>query len=175
MFSWFDTFKIMALSTIGFIFLLISIRVFIACKIIPKLTKVRHSIQNSKFIKKRNKQASAVELENMLSVNQEIVYNSLSVNEPTFIIQYAPLPLQTMYTDNNTIQKYAPKPSAPEMLLSSNPQSSNTNILDKTTTSKQNKLNPHKCLGPHKTCSYVVGHGMVWEDLCRCNDNDKST
>ena len=175
MFSWFDTLKIMALSTIGFIFLLISIRVFIACKIVPKLTKVRHCIQNSKFIKNRNKQAPAVELENMLSVNPETVYNALSINEPTFVRQYAPVPLQTIYTDNNTIQKYTPKPSAPEMLLSSNPQSSNTNILDKTITSKQNKSNPHKCLGPHTTCSYVVGHGMVWEDLCRCKDNDKST
>jgi hypothetical protein len=111
----------------------------------------------------------------MLSVNPETVYNSLSDNEPTFVRQYAPLPLQTIYTDNNTIQKYEPKPSAPEMLLSSNPQSSNTNILDKTTTSKHSKSNPHEYLGPHTTCSYVVGHGMVWEDLCRCNDNDKST
>ena len=80
----------------------------------------------------------------MLSVNPETVYNSPSVNELTFVRQYAPLPLQTIYTEDNTIQKYAPKPSAPEMLLSSNPQLSNTNILDRTTTPKQNKSNPHK-------------------------------
>ena len=112
------------------------------------MTKVRHGIQNSKLFTKQNEQAEAVELENMLNINPEAVYNSLSVNEPSFVRQYAPLPLQTIYTDNNTIQKYAPKPSAPEMVLSSNTQSSNTNILDKTNTSKQNKSNPYKCLGP---------------------------
>ena len=64
----------------------------------------------------------------MLSVNPETEYNALSINEPTFVRQYAPVPLQTIYTDNNTIQKYTLKPSAPEMLLSSNSQSSNTNI-----------------------------------------------
>ena len=95
------------------------------------MTKVRHGIQNSKLFTKQNEQAEAVELENMLNINPEAVYNSLSVNEPSFVRQYAPLPLQTIYTDNNTIQKYAPNPSAPEMVLSSNPQSSNTNILDK--------------------------------------------
>jgi hypothetical protein len=50
MFSWFDTLKIMGLCTIGFILFLISIRIFIACKLIPKMTEVRHSIQNSRFI-----------------------------------------------------------------------------------------------------------------------------
>jgi hypothetical protein len=40
MFSWFDTLKIMGLCTIGFILFLISIRLFIACKIIPKSSKV---------------------------------------------------------------------------------------------------------------------------------------
>ena len=52
MFSWFDTLKIMGLCTIGFVLFLISMRIFIACKIIPKMTKVRHSIQNSKLFKK---------------------------------------------------------------------------------------------------------------------------
>ena len=47
MFSWFDTLKIMGLCTIGFILFLISIRLFIACKILPKISKVKHSI-NSK-------------------------------------------------------------------------------------------------------------------------------
>jgi hypothetical protein len=47
MFSWFDTLKIIGLCTIGFTLFPISIRLFIACKIIPKMNKVSHSIQNS--------------------------------------------------------------------------------------------------------------------------------
>ncbi|KAI9553725.1 hypothetical protein GHT06_021661 [Daphnia sinensis] len=27
------------------------------------------------------------------------------------------------------------------------------------------------CTGNHTICSYVVGHGMVWEDLCKCTIN----
>ena len=57
----------MGLCTIGFVLFLISMRIFIACKIIPKMTKVRHSIQNSKLFTKQNEQAAAVELENMLT------------------------------------------------------------------------------------------------------------
>jgi hypothetical protein len=166
MFSWVDTLKIMALCTIGFIFFLISMRLFIACKIIPKITKVRHSIQNSKLFKNQNKEAAAVELENMLNINPEAVHNSLSINEPTFVRKYAPLPLQAPYTNKNAIQKYIPEPSAPH--------SSNTNMLNKITPSHQGKSDPRKCLGPHTICSYVVGQGMVWEDLCRCDENDKT-
>ena len=166
MFSWVDTLKIMALCTIGFIFFLISMRLFIACKIIPKITKVRHSIQNSKLFKNQNKEAAAVELENMLNINPEAVHNSLSINEPTFVRKYAPLPLQAPYTNKNAIQKYIPEPSAPH--------SSNTNMLNKISPSHQDKSDPHKCLGPHTVCSYVVGQGMVWEDLCRCDENDKT-
>ena len=47
-----------------------------------------------------------------------------------------------------------------------------TDILNKITSSKQKNADSHKCLGPHTTCSYVVGQGMVWEDLCRCNDKE---
>ena len=141
-------------------------RLFIACKIIPKITKVRHNIQNSKLFKNQNKEAAAVELENMLNINPEAVHNSLSINEPTFVREYAPLPLQAPYSNKNAIQKYIPEPSAPH--------SSNTNILNKITPSHQGKSDPRKCLGPHTICSYVVGQGMVWEDLCRCDENDKT-
>ena len=48
-------------------------RLFIACKIVPKMTKVRHRIQNSKLLTKQNEQAEAVELENMLNINPEAV------------------------------------------------------------------------------------------------------
>jgi hypothetical protein len=92
---------------------------------------------------------------------------ALSVNEPAFVRKYAPLPLQAPYANTNAIQKHIPEPSAPH--------SSNTNILNKIAPSHQGKSDPHKCLGPHTICSYVVGKGMVWEDLCRCDENDKTT
>ena len=63
----------MALCTIGFILFLIGTRLFKACKIVPKMTKVRHGIQNSKLFTKQNEQAEAVELENMLNINPEAV------------------------------------------------------------------------------------------------------
>jgi len=168
MFSWFDTLKIMGLCTIGFILFLISIRLFIACKILPKISKVKHSIQNSNFIKSRNKQAPTVELEEMLNVKPESVYNSLSVNEPTFVKKYAPLPLHSTNKMNTA------EPSAPRMSTTVTHHLPRTDILNKITSSQQKKADSHKCLGPHTTCSYVVGHGMVWEDLCRCDDKDTS-
>ena len=130
------------------------------------MTKVPHSIQHSKFLKRQSEQAAAVELENMLNVNPEAVYNLLSVNEPAFVIKYAPSPLQAHYANKNAIQKYTPEPSAP--------YSSNTNMLNKIAPSHRGKSDPHKCLGPHTICSYVVEQGMVWEDLCRCDEKEKT-
>ncbi len=135
---------------------------------------MRHTIGNSKFFKKENEQAQSVELEKMLTVSPEAVYNSHSVNEPAFVRKYAPLPLQATYTDKDTIQTYIPEPSAPNIFKSQKPNSSDNNKLNKITSSNQSKSETHKCLGPHTTCSYLVGHGMVWEDLCRCNDNNTS-
>ncbi|KAK4007031.1 hypothetical protein OUZ56_012186 [Daphnia magna] len=31
-----------------------------------------------------------------------------------------------------------------------------------------------KCTGKHTTCTYVVGYGMVWKDLCRCSTEVES-
>ena len=92
------------------------------------------------------------------------MYNSLSVNEPTFVKQYAPLPLQSINKMNTAT------PSAPEMSTTVTHHLPRTDILNKITSSQQKKADSHKCIGPHTTCSYVVGHGMVWEDLFRCND-----
>ena len=108
----------------------------------------------------------------MLNVNPEAVYNSLSINEPGFVKKYAPLPLQAPYTDKNVMRKYISEPSAPTISLSQNPHSSNINTLNKKSSSQKSKSDPHKCSGPHTTCSYVVGHGMVWEDLSRCHEHD---
>jgi hypothetical protein len=169
MFSWFDTLKIMGLSTIGFILFLISIRLFIACNIIPKIAKVSHRIQNSKLFKRRNEETLAVELENMLNVNSEAVYNPPLVNEPAYVRKYAPLPLQADNTNKISIQKYEPNsPSAPSITQLQNPHFSHANILNKITP----KTDSSKCAGPHTTCSYLTGYGMVWEDLCRCDENN---
>jgi hypothetical protein len=156
MFSWFDTLKIMGLCTIGFILFLISIRLFIACKIIPKITKVSHGIQN--YLRE---ELNKIELENMLNVNPEAVYNPLSVNEPAFVRKYAPLPLQASNTGKIAIQEYeSNNPSAPSTSQSQHPHSLNTNILNKITPS-YNKSNPQKCVGPHTTCSYITGYAAM--------------
>ncbi|KZS03759.1 Uncharacterized protein APZ42_033430 [Daphnia magna] len=31
-----------------------------------------------------------------------------------------------------------------------------------------------KCTGKHTTCTYMVGYGMVWEDLCKCSTEVES-
>jgi hypothetical protein len=172
MFSWFEALKIKGLSTMGFILFLISIRLFIACNITPKITKISNRIQNSKLFKRRIEETPAVELENILNVNPEAVYNPPSANEPAYVRKYAPLPLQASNTNKTSIQKYAPNsPSAPNITQSQNPHFSHTNILNKISPT-YNKTDSSKCAGPHTTCSYITGYGMVWEDLCRCDEND---
>jgi hypothetical protein len=109
----------------------------------------------------------------MLNVRPEAVYNSLSVNEPTFVKQYAPLPLHSANKMN--IQQHTAKPSAPGISTTMTHHLPSADVLNKITSSQQKKADSNKCLGPHTTCSYVIGQGMVWEDLCRCSDNDKST
>jgi hypothetical protein len=165
----------MGLSTIGFILFLISVRLFVACNIIPKITKVSHRIQNSKLFKRRHEKAPAVELENMLNVNPDPLYTPPSVNEPAYVRKYAPLPLQAANTNNISIQKHAPNsPSAPSITQLQNPHSSNANILNKVTPTYDKTAAP-KCAGPHTTCSYITGYGMVWEDLCRCDENNATS
>ena len=94
----------------------------------------------------------------MLNVRPDPIYNSLSVNEPTFVKQYAPLPLHSTNKMNTA------KPSAPEMSTTVT-HLPRTDILNKITSSEQKKADSHKCLGPHTTCSYVVGR--TWHGLGR--------
>jgi hypothetical protein len=130
MFSWFDTLKIMGLCTIGFIFFLISIRLFMACQIIPKITKVSQRIQNSTIFKRKTEENTAVEVEKMLNSNPEVVYNPPSVDEPTFGRKYAPPPLQASKTNKIAIQKFnSSKPSAPNAFQLQTNQSEGTNII----------------------------------------------
>jgi hypothetical protein len=148
MFSWFDTLKIMGLSTIGFILFLISIRLFIACNIIPKITKISHRIQNSKLFKRRIEETPAVELENMLNISPEAVFNPPSVNEPAYVRKYAPLPLQASNNNKISNQKYAPNsPSAPGITQFKKPHFSHANILNKISPT-YNKTDSSKCAGP---------------------------
>ncbi len=93
----------------------------------------------------------------MLNVRPEAVYKSLSVNEPTFVKQYAPLPLHGINKMN--IQQHTAKPSAPGMSTALTHHLPSADILNKITSLQQKKADSHKCLGPHTTCSYVVGHG----------------
>ena len=140
MFSWFDTLKIMGLCTIGFIFFLISIRLFMACQIIPKITKVSHRIQNSTIFKRKTEENTAVELEKMLNSNPEVVYNPPSVDEPTFVRKYAPPQLQASKTNKIAIQKFnSNKPSAPNAFQLQTNQSEGTNIIRSTTHSDKKK------------------------------------
>ena len=127
----------MGLGTIRLILFLISIRLFIARKILPKISKATHSIQNSNFIKSRNKQAPAVELEEMLNVRPGAVYNSLAVNEPTFVKQNAPLPLHG--PNKMTIQRQTSKPSAPGMSPTMTHHLPRADILNKINSSQQKK------------------------------------
>ena len=148
MFSWFDTLKIMGICTIAFILFMIVIRLYIACNIVPKLAKVRHTLRKTKIQHGINEKNPAATLQEMLGQNLETIYNSPAINEPTFVTTNAPLPLQGSYYNRNNI------PSAPKMTQKVVADPENFN-----------KFNQNKCRGPHITCSYVVGHGMVWEDL----------
>ena len=157
MFSWFDTLKIMGICTIGFILFMIVIRLFIACNIVPKLAKVRHTLRKPTNQNGINGENPAVTLQEILGRNLETIYNTPTINEPTFVRTNAPLPLQgSYYNRNNT-------PSAPKMTqkVVAGPEN-------------LNKLDVNKCPGPHTTCSYVIGHGMVWEDLCLCDVDEES-
>jgi hypothetical protein len=172
MFSWFDTLKIMGLSTIGFILFLISIRLFVACNIIPKITKISHRIQNSTIFKRKTEENTTVELERMLNSNPEVAYNQPAVDEPTFVRKYAPPPLQASNINKIAIQKFdSNRPSAPSASQLQTKQSEGTNII-RSATNADKKINTQKCAGPHTSCTYITGYGMVWEDLCRCDENN---
>ena len=84
MFSWFDTLKIMGIYTIGFILFMIVIRLFLACNIVPKLAKVRHTLRKPKNQHGINGENPAVTLQEILGQNLETIYNTPIINEPTF-------------------------------------------------------------------------------------------
>jgi len=179
MFSWIDTLKIMGLCTIGFIMFILCIRLLVACKLISRIRRrVQNKVQNTTY----NEQGPLEEeMREILHPNTDPVYNPTSVNEPIFIREYAPIPLED---HRNTTQ-----PSAPTTHQQNLTTDSHYHAADKMYPSLANRLsqfiptirfNHHTnqpvkneqkpgCTGSHTTCSYVTGYGMVWEDLCTCN------
>ncbi|KAK4021373.1 hypothetical protein OUZ56_003290 [Daphnia magna] len=79
--------------------------------------------------------------------------------EPQLTRMTAPTPL----TMERPTQSRPAQPSAPK-------QRGIYPIMEENWESDQAR----KCTGKHTTCTYVVGYGMVWEDLCRCSTEVES-
>ena len=81
---------------------------------------------------------------------------------PTLLIQ--PLTPQSTHTDTSPDRTESPPPST-EMSPSHTVTSPPTKDTDTPTTqAPPTTSTPHV----HTTCTYVVGKGLVWEDLCPC-------
>ena len=183
MFSWIDTLKIMGLCTIGFILLIICVRLLLACKLIPQIrSRVQKKVRKDRYNEQRQVEE---EMQEIVHPNTEPVYSPTSVSEPTFIRDYAPLPLED---PRNTTQPSAPNVHQEDLGTESH-YHAKSKAAEKMYPSLANRLsqfiptikfNQHithparneqkpGCTGSHTTCSYVAGYGMVWEDLCTCN------
>jgi len=169
----------MGLCTIGFILFVVCVRLLLACKF---MSRFRHRVPITQKRNKYNEQGSPEEeMQEILNPNPEPVYSQTPINEPSFIRDYAPLPLEDA---RNSIQ-----PSAPNIHQQTLETDSKTNATERMYPSLANRLsqfipnlkfnhhpirpvkeeNKPGCTGSHTTCSYVAGYGMVWEDLCTCN------
>jgi hypothetical protein len=122
-------------------------------------------------------------MQEMLHPNPEPVYSPTTINEPLFIREYAPLPLEDA---RHNIRPSA-RPNLHQETSETDPQfHTKDNQTGKMYPSLANRLsqfipkfNHHSspaksrskpsCTGSHTTCSYVAGYGMVWEDLRTCN------
>ena len=196
-YSWFDILKIMVLATIGIILLVIIIKTALCCNIIPAIRKTMKKKPKTKKKKKAKieveEDRNNMEMENMLPRDIENIYNAPSVKESIFIRDYAPLPLTSQINVKGATAQL--EPTAPSMhTLSSlytvdeqaeNARSQIQSKIYPSLTSKLTNLLPHikfhhkdeklknkNCTGSHTTCSYVAGHGMVWEDLCKCSADE---
>ena len=147
------------------------------------MTHIRHTRTSRQRNENLNTQEQIEEeMQEMLHPNPEPVYSPTTINEPSFIREYAPLPLEDA--------RHNIRPSAPNLhqeASESDPQfQTKDNPTGKMYPSLANRLcqfipkfNHHSspaksdskpsCTGSHTTCSYVAGYGMVWEDLCTCN------
>ncbi|KZR96948.1 Uncharacterized protein APZ42_008430 [Daphnia magna] len=155
MFSWFDTLKIYILSIIGFIVFIVCLRIFIIC---DPLTRIVEKIRQTRRLRRYGiNMEEAHELTSMIANSN--IQPPEEIMEQPFTRMTAPTPL----TMERPSQSRPAQPSAPK-------QRSIYPIMEENWESDQAR----KCTGKHTTCTYVVGYGMVWEDLCRCSTEDES-
>ncbi|KAK4045790.1 hypothetical protein OUZ56_033780 [Daphnia magna] len=155
MFSWLDTLKILILSIIGFIIFIVCLRILIIC---DPVTRIMEKIRQTRRLRRYGiNREEAHELTSMIANSstqppEEII-------EQLFTRMTAPTPL----TMERPTQSRPAQPSAPK-------QRNIYLIMEENWESDQAR----KCTGKHTTCTYVVGYGMVWEDLCRCSTEVES-
>jgi hypothetical protein len=155
MFSWFDTLKILILSIIGFIVFIISLRILIIC---DPFTRIMEKIRQARRLRRYGiNTEEAHELTSMIP--------NLSTQPPEEIIEqpFTRMTAPTPLTMERPTQSRPAQPSAPK-------QRNIYPIMEENWESDQAR----KCTGKHTTCTYVVGYGMVWEDLCRCSTETES-
>ncbi|KZR99852.1 Uncharacterized protein APZ42_004126 [Daphnia magna] len=155
MFSWFDTLKILILSIIGFIVFIICLRILIIC---DPFTRIMEKIRQARRLRRYGiNTEEAHELTSMIP-NSSTQPPEEIIEQP-FTRMTAPTPL----TMERPTQSRTAQPSAPK-------QPNIYPIMEENWESDQAR----KCTGKHTTCTYVVGYGMVWEDLCRCSTETES-
>ncbi|KAK4017537.1 hypothetical protein OUZ56_032949 [Daphnia magna] len=152
MFSWFNTLKILILSIIGFIIFIVCLRILIICDPFTRIME-----KNRQARRYRINMEEAHELTSMIP-NSSTQPPEEIIEQP-FTRMTAPTPL----TMERPTQLRKAQPSAPK-------QRNIYPIMEENWESDQAR----KCTGKHTTCTYVVGYGMVWEDLCRCSTETES-
>ena len=151
---------------------ILCIRLLVECKLIPRIRRrVQNKVQNDKYNEQRPLEE---EMREILHPNTDPVYSPTSVNEPIFIREYAPIPLED---HRNTTQ-----PSAPTTHQQSLTADSHYHAADKMYPSLANRLsqfiptikfNHHTnhpvkneqkpgCTGSHTTCSYVTNSTLFY-------------
>ncbi|KAK4045577.1 hypothetical protein OUZ56_033223 [Daphnia magna] len=155
MFSWFDTLKIIILSIIGFIIFIVCLRILIVC---DPFTRILEKIRQARRLRRYGiNMEEAHELTSMIP-NSSTQPPEEIIEQP-FTRMTAPTPL----TMERPTQSRTAQPSAPK-------QRNIYPIMEENWESDQAR----KCTGKHTTCTYVVGYGRVWEDLCRCSTETES-
>ncbi|KZS01960.1 Uncharacterized protein APZ42_001194 [Daphnia magna] len=96
----------------------------------------------------------------MDSMIPEPIYSAGGANEKPFIREFASL--MTSATEK-------PKENLTSISTLSAPKKGKLYPIEEL---KWENEQDKECTGSHTTCSYVVGYGMVWEDLCRCTPED---
>ena len=155
----------MTLGVIGFVLLLLCVKLLIACNFISKaqqLAKKRPRLR--KKIRKSPENTTPMEELREMLPKPEPVYSQANVSEPLYVKKLAPplleasAPTKAIMAEDYLSQLY---PTIATKQLSFMPEL-------KTEIEAQN-IKLSNCTGSHSVCSYVAGYGMVWEDLCPCH------